>query len=76
MDTGIPPRWKGFRGRDTTPLAKLTNDFVGPHTYLIVIGGVAVGSKAAARAHRVTWDIAIPLFQDESKVSYSACEQA
>ncbi|MGR9073989.1 MAG: FAD-dependent oxidoreductase [Gammaproteobacteria bacterium] len=42
---------------------------------LIVVGGVAAGSKAAARARRVNPDINITLFQDESEVSYTACGQ-
>ena len=43
--------------------------------HLIVIGGVAAGSKAAARARRVNADVDITLFQDESEVSYTACGQ-
>lgn len=43
--------------------------------HLIVIGGVAAGSKAAARARRVNPDLRITLFQDESDVSYTACGQ-
>ncbi|MGR8940410.1 MAG: FAD-dependent oxidoreductase [Gammaproteobacteria bacterium] len=42
---------------------------------LIVIGGVAAGSKAAARARRVNPDLNITLFQDEAEVSYTACGQ-
>lgn len=42
---------------------------------LIVIGGVAAGSKAAARARRVAPNIEITLFQDEPEVSYTACGQ-
>lgn len=42
---------------------------------MIVIGGVAAGSKAAARARRVNPDIDIVLYQDEAEVSYSACGQ-
>lgn len=42
---------------------------------LIVIGGVAAGSKAAGRARRVAPDIEITLFQDEPEVSYTACGQ-
>lgn len=41
--------------------------------HLIVVGGVAAGTKAAARARRVNRDIAITLYQDESEVSYSGC---
>ncbi|MDQ3772963.1 MAG: FAD-dependent oxidoreductase [Pseudomonadota bacterium] len=43
--------------------------------HLIVVGGVAAGAKAAAKARRVNRDIAITLFQDESEVSYTACGQ-
>jgi len=43
--------------------------------HLIIAGGVAAGTKAAARARRVNPDIAITLYQDESVVSYSACGQ-
>ena len=43
--------------------------------HLIVVGGVAAGAKAAAKARRVNRDIAITLYQDESEVSYTACGQ-
>ena len=43
--------------------------------HLIVIGGVAAGSKAAARARRINASIDITLFEDESEVSYTACGQ-
>jgi NADPH-dependent 2,4-dienoyl-CoA reductase/sulfur reductase-like enzyme len=43
--------------------------------HLIVVGGVAAGTKAAARARRVNRDIAITLYQDESEVSYTGCGQ-
>ena len=43
--------------------------------HLIVIGGVAAGSKAAARARRFNADMDITLLQDESEVSYTACGQ-
>jgi len=42
---------------------------------MIVIGGVAAGTKAAARARRVNRDIDITLYQHEAEVSYSACGQ-
>lgn len=42
---------------------------------MIIIGGVAAGSKAAARARRVNPNIAITLYQDEPNISYSACGQ-
>jgi NADPH-dependent 2,4-dienoyl-CoA reductase/sulfur reductase-like enzyme len=40
---------------------------------LIIIGGVAAGSKAAAKARRVDPDLEIVVYQDEAEVSYSAC---
>jgi CoA-dependent NAD(P)H sulfur oxidoreductase len=40
---------------------------------IIIIGGVAAGAKAAAKAHRVDPDNEIIIFQDESEISYSAC---
>jgi NADPH-dependent 2,4-dienoyl-CoA reductase/sulfur reductase-like enzyme len=40
---------------------------------IIVIGGVAAGAKAAAKAHRVDPKSEIIIYQDESEVSYSAC---
>ena len=40
---------------------------------IIVIGGVAAGAKAAAKAHRVDPNNEIILYQDESEVAYSAC---
>ncbi|MGH8570632.1 MAG: hypothetical protein ACREXU_22170 [Gammaproteobacteria bacterium] len=43
--------------------------------HLIVVGGVAAGAKAAAKARRVNRDIAITLYQEESEVSYTACGQ-
>lgn len=43
--------------------------------HLIVVGGVAAGSKAAARARRVQPGMEITLYQDESEVSYTACGQ-
>ncbi|MGR9046827.1 MAG: FAD-dependent oxidoreductase [Gammaproteobacteria bacterium] len=43
--------------------------------HLIIIGGVAAGSKAAARARRVDPDLRITLYQDEAEVSYTACGQ-
>lgn len=42
---------------------------------LIVIGGVAAGTKAAARARRVNPDLDITLYQDDSEIAYSACGQ-
>jgi NADPH-dependent 2,4-dienoyl-CoA reductase/sulfur reductase-like enzyme len=43
--------------------------------HVIVVGGVAAGAKAAARARRVNRDIAITLYQEEAEVSYTACGQ-
>ncbi|MGR9000286.1 MAG: NAD(P)/FAD-dependent oxidoreductase, partial [Gammaproteobacteria bacterium] len=40
---------------------------------IIVIGGVAAGTKAAAKAHRVDPNHEIILYQDEAEMSYSAC---
>lgn len=43
--------------------------------HLIVVGGVAAGAKAAARARRINPAIDITLYQDERELSYSACGQ-
>ncbi len=43
--------------------------------HLIIIGGVAAGAKAAARARRVNPKLRITLYQDETEVSYTACGQ-
>ena len=40
---------------------------------LIIIGGVAAGAKAAAKAHRTDPNLEIILYQDEAEVAYSAC---
>jgi len=40
---------------------------------IIVIGGVAAGAKAAAKARRDDPNSEIIIYQDESEVSYSAC---
>jgi CoA-dependent NAD(P)H sulfur oxidoreductase len=40
---------------------------------IIVIGGVAAGTKAAAKARRVDPNSEIIIYQDESELSYSAC---
>ena len=42
---------------------------------LVIIGGVAAGAKAAAKARRMRPDMDIILYQDEEEVSYSACGQ-
>lgn len=43
--------------------------------HLVIIGGVAAGTKAAARARGVDRELKITLFQDEAEVSYTACGQ-
>lgn len=43
--------------------------------HLVIIGGVAAGSKAAARARRVNPNLDITLYQDEAEVSYTGCGQ-
>jgi NADPH-dependent 2,4-dienoyl-CoA reductase/sulfur reductase-like enzyme len=40
---------------------------------IVIIGGVAAGAKAAAKARRVNPDLEIIVFQDETEVAYSAC---
>ncbi len=40
---------------------------------LIIIGGVAAGTKAAAKARRVNPNADIIIYQQEAQVSYSAC---
>lgn len=40
---------------------------------LIIIGGVAAGAKAAAKARRVDPALEIVVYQQEAEVSYSAC---
>ncbi|MDD5319384.1 MAG: FAD-dependent oxidoreductase [Methylococcales bacterium] len=40
---------------------------------IIVIGGIAAGAKAAAKARRVDPNHEIIIYQDEDEVSYSAC---
>ena len=40
---------------------------------IIVIGGVAAGAKAAAKARRADPNNEIIIYQDETEVSYSAC---
>lgn len=40
---------------------------------LIIIGGVAAGSKAAAKARRQAPQLDIIIYQDEAELSYSAC---
>ena len=41
----------------------------------MIIGGVAAGAKAAAKARRMRPDLDIVVYQDETEVSYSACGQ-
>lgn len=40
---------------------------------LVIIGGVAAGTKAAAKARRVNPDAEIVIYQQEAQVAYSAC---
>ena len=40
---------------------------------LVIIGGVAAGTKAAARARRVNPNAEIVIYQQEAQVAYSAC---
>jgi len=40
---------------------------------IIIIGGVAAGAKAAAKARRVNPNHEVIVYQDEAEVSYSAC---
>ncbi|MGZ8096996.1 MAG: FAD-dependent oxidoreductase [Methylosarcina sp.] len=40
---------------------------------IVIIGGVAAGTKAAAKARRVNPGAEIVLYQDEAHISYSAC---
>lgn len=40
---------------------------------IIIVGGVAAGTKAAATAHRRNPDLDVILIQEESEVSYSQC---
>lgn len=47
----------------------------GDNMHLVIIGGVAAGSKAAARARRVNPALQITLYQDETEVSYTGCGQ-
>ena len=41
--------------------------------HLIIIGGVAAGTKAAAKARRESPDLKITLYNEGSHISYSAC---
>lgn len=41
--------------------------------HLIIIGGVAAGTKAASKARREDPDLKITLYTDEQYISYSAC---
>src|ERR671932_1345605 len=40
---------------------------------LVVIGGIAAGTKAASRARRVDPDLEITVYQDEPEISQSEC---
>jgi len=41
--------------------------------HLVIIGGVAAGPKAAAKARRENPDLKISLYTDDENISYSAC---
>ena len=43
--------------------------------HLVIVGGVAAGAKAAARARRFNQAIGITLYQQEVEISYTACGQ-
>ena len=43
--------------------------------HLVIVGGVAAGAKAAARARRFNQAIGITLYQEEAEISYTACGQ-
>ena len=40
---------------------------------LVILGGVAAGAKAAAKASRLLPDAQIDLYTDDTHVSYSSC---
>ena len=40
---------------------------------IVIVGGVAAGSKAAATARRRNPDLEIVIVQDEPAIAYSAC---
>ena len=40
---------------------------------IVILGGVAAGAKAAAKARRLLPDAEIDLYTDDTHVSYSAC---
>jgi NADPH-dependent 2,4-dienoyl-CoA reductase/sulfur reductase-like enzyme/rhodanese-related sulfurtransferase len=42
---------------------------------MVVIGGVAAGTKAAARARRLAPDLDIEIFSDEPYISYAGCAE-
>lgn len=42
---------------------------------LVIIGGVAAGAKAAAKARRTNPKLDISVYQEEADISYSACGQ-
>lgn len=43
------------------------------HEYLVIIGGVAAGAKAAAKARRENLDMKISIYSEGQNISYSAC---
>ncbi len=40
---------------------------------IVILGGVAAGAKAAAKARRMSADVEIELYTDDTHISYSAC---
>ena len=40
---------------------------------ILILGGVAAGAKAAAKARRLLPDAYIDLYTDDTHISYSAC---
>ena len=40
---------------------------------IVILGGVAAGAKAAAKARRELHDAEIDLYTDDTHISYSAC---
>ena len=40
---------------------------------ILILGGVAAGAKAAAKARRILPDATIDLYTDDTHISYSAC---
>ena len=40
---------------------------------IVILGGVAAGAKAAAKARRLLPDAEIDLYTDDTHISYSSC---